>query len=344
MAQLNDTMVQGDLRVTGTAYGSFNGSFTGNLNGAAARLGSGNIGSGSTPIYLAAGVPTECSSYGGGSLVNLNGSLYSGTTATFYAPSSAGTLGNVLVSNGNGAPSWNSAAPLAKALSDTNNGSGADKLTIGADYSGVALVKGTSGQSNFYGVSITATTLGILAGANSTGSVFTASATTLAGTLSVSGGTACDGGLGVKSGFTMLNDSNATAAGIAKNGDISTYGGTIRCFSAVGSTTVNASLDKNGNMYIAGYLNGNLLDWGDSTGRVRVGWKGTGVVAKVVTSGTYSQATQSSYLISVFENSGIAYYKQVHASNVTVGNADACSGYKFVVGSYGSATNTLYFA
>ena len=54
MAQLNDTMVQGDLRVTGTAYGSFNGSFTGNLNGAATKLGTGNIGSGSKPIYLVA--------------------------------------------------------------------------------------------------------------------------------------------------------------------------------------------------------------------------------------------------------------------------------------------------
>ena len=323
-------MVQGDLRVTGTAYGSFNGSFTGNLNGAAARLGSGNIGSGSTPIYLAAGVPTECSSYGGGSLVNLNGSLYSGTTATFYAPSSAGTLNYVLVSNGNGAPSWKLAAPIATAVSNNNGSTGASKLTITATYDGVALDKGTAGTANYYGASITSTGLSIGAGASAAGSTFTAAATTLSGTLSVSGDTTAN---------------RISASGhISTTKDIYSAGGNI--YTTAGNV-VKAAIYSDGNITCTGRFSGNIQDYNNASGNMRIGWNGTAIQSVTAdhSPSAYSSLSRSSYLVSVYvdTNADITYYKDVRAENVTVGNALACSGYTFVVGSFGNTSGTMYF-
>lgn len=49
MAQLKDSLITGDLRVTGTIYGNA---------ATATKLGTTNVGSTSLPIYLLAGVPT----------------------------------------------------------------------------------------------------------------------------------------------------------------------------------------------------------------------------------------------------------------------------------------------
>lgn len=64
------------------------------------------IGGATTPTYLNAGVPTACSAYAGGTNVTLNGSNKGASTASFYAPTSAGTTGYFLKSNGSGAPTW----------------------------------------------------------------------------------------------------------------------------------------------------------------------------------------------------------------------------------------------
>ena len=323
-------MVQGDLRVTGTAYGAFNGSFTGNLNGAATKLGSSNIGSGSKPIYLVAGVPTECTSYGGGSLVNLNGSLCSGTTATFYAPSLAGSINNVLVSNGNGAPSWKSAAPIAKAVSNNNGSTGDNKLTITATYDGVALDKGTPGTANYYGASITPTGLSIGAGASAAGSNFTAAATTLSGTLSVSGATTAN---------------RITASGhISSTQDIYSAGGNI--YTTAGNI-VKAAIYSDGNITCTGRFAGNIQDYNNASGNMRIGWSGAAIQSVTADHPptSYSGLSRSSYLVSVYvdTNTDITFYKDVRAENVTVGNALACSGYTFVVGSFGNTSGTMYF-
>ena len=68
----------------------------------AAKLGTATKGSTTKPIYLNEGVPAECSRTI--PAINMNGS--STTSATFYAPTSPGTAGQVLISNGSGAPSW----------------------------------------------------------------------------------------------------------------------------------------------------------------------------------------------------------------------------------------------
>jgi hypothetical protein len=64
-----------------------------------------NRGSSSQPIYLNTGIPTVCSTYAGGTKVTLNGTDKGASTASFYAPTSAGTSGQILKSSG-GAPSW----------------------------------------------------------------------------------------------------------------------------------------------------------------------------------------------------------------------------------------------
>ena len=44
--------------------------------------------------------------YAGGTAVTLNGTSKAGSTASFYAPTSAGSKGQVLISNSSGSPSW----------------------------------------------------------------------------------------------------------------------------------------------------------------------------------------------------------------------------------------------
>lgn len=63
-------------------------------------------GSTTKPIYTDAnGAFQECSTYAGGTAVTLNGSSKAANTASFYAPTGAGSNGNILQSTG-GTPSW----------------------------------------------------------------------------------------------------------------------------------------------------------------------------------------------------------------------------------------------
>lgn len=65
------------------------------------------VGSATTPIYVNSnGAALACSTYAGGTAVTLNGTSKAASTASFYAPTGAGTSGYILKSNGSGAPSW----------------------------------------------------------------------------------------------------------------------------------------------------------------------------------------------------------------------------------------------
>lgn len=65
------------------------------------------LGSTSKPVYVSAdGTFAETKAYGGGTAVTFNGTSKAGSTASFYAPTTAGTSGQVLQSNGSGAPTW----------------------------------------------------------------------------------------------------------------------------------------------------------------------------------------------------------------------------------------------
>ena len=103
------------LTISGTTTGTFSGNLSGNATTAttATKLGTDTKGSSTKPIYLSAGTPTECSTYAGGTKVTLNGSSKGASTASFYAPTSAGTSGYILKSNGSGAPTWLQTLPVA---------------------------------------------------------------------------------------------------------------------------------------------------------------------------------------------------------------------------------------
>ena len=73
------------------------------------------VGSSTAPIYIDSNGNIASTTYGGGTNVTLNGSKKDGSTASFYAPTSAGTSGYILKSNGSGAPSW-----IAKTKTFTN--------------------------------------------------------------------------------------------------------------------------------------------------------------------------------------------------------------------------------
>ena len=68
----------------------------------ASKLGTGTVGSSTIPIYLSSGAPVQCGRTI--PLITLNGSI--NTAPSFYAPTSVGTKGYILQSNGSGAPSW----------------------------------------------------------------------------------------------------------------------------------------------------------------------------------------------------------------------------------------------
>lgn len=66
------------------------------------------------PVYVSsAGNFALCTKYAGGTKVTLNGTAKGGSTATFYAPTGAGTSGQYLVSSGSGAPAW---TPVADSI------------------------------------------------------------------------------------------------------------------------------------------------------------------------------------------------------------------------------------
>lgn len=89
------------------------------------------LGSTSKPVYVSAdGTFAETSTYAGGTAVTLNGSGKGGSTASFYAPTGAGTDGYILKSSGSGAPTWVAQSTLSVG-SATKDGSG---NTITATY------------------------------------------------------------------------------------------------------------------------------------------------------------------------------------------------------------------
>ena len=66
-------------------------------------------GSDTKPVYFSNGVPKEAKTYAGGTAVTLNGTSKAASTASFYAPTSAGTAKQILVSTA-GVPEWQTVA------------------------------------------------------------------------------------------------------------------------------------------------------------------------------------------------------------------------------------------
>ena len=65
------------------------------------------LGSTTKPVYISAdGTFAAASTYAGGTKVTLNGTDKGASTASLYAPTAVGTDGQILKSNGTGAPTW----------------------------------------------------------------------------------------------------------------------------------------------------------------------------------------------------------------------------------------------
>lgn len=99
-------------------------------DGSVTKVDTATKGSTTKPVYLNAGVPTECNAYAGGTAVTLNGSSKSGSTASFYAPTSYGSANWLLFSNGNGS------SPQFRDILQYGNSGG---VTFNKVYRGIAL-------------------------------------------------------------------------------------------------------------------------------------------------------------------------------------------------------------
>ena len=89
------------------------------------------VGTSEKPVYInASGVATQGSQYAGGTKVTLNGTAKGGSTASFYAPTAAGTAGQYLKSSGSGAPAWETADTTPTASSSKLVTSGGVKTAL----------------------------------------------------------------------------------------------------------------------------------------------------------------------------------------------------------------------
>lgn len=102
-------------------------------SGTASKLGSSTLGSSTQPIYLSSGTATACSTYAGGTAVTLNGASKAASTASFYAPISAGTAGYTLISSG-AAPIWSSNLLRSTTYTSSLGFNGASYHTIAGTY------------------------------------------------------------------------------------------------------------------------------------------------------------------------------------------------------------------
>lgn len=97
-------------------------------------------GSATKPAYVKAdGTVEECSTYAGGTKVTLNGSDKGASTASMYAPTSAGTSGQYLKASGSGAPVWETmdtspTASSSKAVTSGGVKTALDAKVNNADY------------------------------------------------------------------------------------------------------------------------------------------------------------------------------------------------------------------
>lgn len=253
-----------------------------NISGNAAtatKLGTSDVGTSTKPIYLAAGVPTAGSTYAGGTAVTLNGSSKAASTASFYAPTDAGTANYVLKSNGSGAPSWVEKAPKASAADSAAKLTTARKTYVTLGTASTTTTRDWSGDT-------TIPVDGTLAiGNGGTGATTAANARTnlsvysksevdsmLTGRISVVASLPATGEPGViyfvgptGSGSDQYEEYIWDGSAFIKVGekslDLSNY---VNTLSSSGSGSVVTSLSKSGNTLTANLGNiaiNNLSDW-----------------------------------------------------------------------------------
>lgn len=88
-----------------------------------------NDGNVNKPVYVENGEPAECNLYAGGTSVTLNGTDKSSSVASFYAPTSVGTSGQILASTGTGL-AWSDIKSTSASVYSINSD---DSLAISID-------------------------------------------------------------------------------------------------------------------------------------------------------------------------------------------------------------------
>ena len=111
------------------------------------------LGSTTKPVYFSSdGVVSACLNYGGGTKVTLNGTEHKGTNATMYAPTTAGTSGYSLKSNGSGAPRWANEAAVQVSGTITSGAKNNANITLVITNTSKPLRKGVWRYSGTHGV------------------------------------------------------------------------------------------------------------------------------------------------------------------------------------------------
>ena len=200
----------------------------------ASKLGSTTLGSATKPIYLNNGTATECSTYAGGTAVTLNNSSKAAGTASFYAPTSGGTSGQVLKSNGSNAPTWMNASDLR------------GSIAIGSTTGTLSVGRGGTGATSF-------TSGNVLVGAGS--NAITTIAKTNANTANTLVQRDANGNFSAGTITATLNGnaSTATSATSATSATKDSNGNTISTTYAIarsGSDAPASTLGKVGDIYI----------------------------------------------------------------------------------------------
>ena len=105
------------------------------------------------PVYFSSdGVVGACLNYAGGTKVTLNGTEHKGTIATMYAPTTAGTSGYSLKSNGSGAPRWANESTIAVSGTINSGAKNNASITLVITNSSKPLGKGVWRYSGTHGV------------------------------------------------------------------------------------------------------------------------------------------------------------------------------------------------
>ena len=105
------------------------------------------------PVYFSSdGVVSACLNYAGGTKVTLNGTEHKGTVATMYAPTTAGTSGYSLKSNGSGAPRWANEAKVQVSGTISAGAKNNVSITLVITNSSKPLRKGVWRYSGTHGV------------------------------------------------------------------------------------------------------------------------------------------------------------------------------------------------
>lgn len=195
----------------------------------ASKLGSTTLGGATKPIYLNNGTATECSSYAGGTAVTLNNSSKAASTASFYAPTSSGTSGQILKSNGSTAPTWMN-------ISDIAIGSTTGTLSVG---------RGGTGATSF-------TANSVIVSGNTTTAALTTKAMASANTANAIVTRDSSGNFSAGTITATLNG-NASTATSATSATKDSGGNTISTTYAIarsGTGAPDSTLGKVGDIYI----------------------------------------------------------------------------------------------